>query len=255
MTRLRWLGHSTVLLETGGVRVLTDPVLGAGVGPIRRRASNGVDLDVDSVDVVLVSHLHHDHLHLPSFRLLPRHVRVVVPRGAGRLVARHGFRDVEELDAGGSIDGAVSIRAVPARHSGRRVPFGPDAPALGYVIDGEHQTYFAGDTDLFPEMGEVAAGADLALIPVGGWGPTLRGGHHLDPTRAAAALRLLRPRTAVAIHWGTLWPLGLRWLRSHRFERPAQDFIEEALRVAPDVDVPLLAPGDELELPPRAGQR
>jgi hypothetical protein len=73
----------------------------------------------------------------------------------------------------------------------------------------------------------------------------------MDPARAAEALTLLQPRTAVAIHWGTLWPLGMNRVRRHRFEEPARRFIAEASRVAPDVSVPLLDPGDRLELPPR----
>ena len=86
-------------------------------------------------------------------------------------------------------------------------------------------------------MAELAGDLDLALIPVGGWGPTLRGGH-MDPTRAAEALALLRPRIAVAIHWGTLWPFGMGRIRRDRFEEPARRFIAEAARLAPSVSVP-----------------
>jgi L-ascorbate metabolism protein UlaG (beta-lactamase superfamily) len=200
---------------------------------------------------VLISHLHHDHLDLPSMRLLRRETPVIAPTGAGPLLRSNGFDDVTELDPGGSTTvGATTIEAVPARHGGRRLPFGPSGPALGFRIRGEHEVYFAGDTNVFPEMAELAGDLDLALIPVGGWGPTLRGGH-MDPTRAAEALTLLRPRIAVAIHWGTLWPIGLSRVRRDRFEEPARRFIAEAARVAPSVSVPLLDPGDQLEIPAR----
>jgi len=248
MTRLRWLGHSTVVLETGGVRLLTDPVLRAGIGPIRRRPEF-VDHDLDAIDAVLISHLHHDHLHLASMRLLRPEIRVIVPAGAGRLLRSSGFDEVTELDTGDSTTlGDTIIRAVHARHSGRRVPFGPSAPALGFLIKGEHTTYFAGDTDIFPEMAELAPDLDLAILPVGGWAPTVGRGH-MDPVRAAKALTLLRPRTAVAIHWGTLWPIGMSRVRRARFEGPARRFIAEARRVAPLVTIPLLDPGDRFELP------
>jgi L-ascorbate metabolism protein UlaG (beta-lactamase superfamily) len=243
-----WLGHSTVVLETGGLRLLTDPVLRAGIVPIRRRPEL-VDHDLDAIDAVLISHLHHDHLDLPSMRLLPPGVRVIVPAGASRLLRSSGFADVTELGVGDSTSlGDTVIQAVHARHNGRRIPFGPSAPALGFVIEGDHSIYFAGDTDIFPEMAELAPDLDLAILPVGGWGPTLRGGH-MDPVRAAEALTLLRPRAAVAVHWGTLWPIGMSRIRRERFEGPARRFIEEASRVAPDVVIPLLDPGDRFDVP------
>lgn len=248
MTRLTWLGHSTVLLEIGGLRVLTDPVLRLWIGPIHRRV-DPVEIDLASIDVVLISHLHRDHLDLPSMKLLGGEVNVVVPDGAGDLLRSSGFDRVTELDVGGStLVGGITIEAVRAVHDGRRVPFGSGPPPLGFRIGGEHSIYFAGDTDIFPEMAELAPGLDLALLPIGGWGPTLRGGH-MDPTRAAQALTLLRPRTAVAIHWGTFWPVGICRIRRARFEEPARRFVEEARRVAPNVAIPMLDPGGQLDLP------
>ena len=101
--------------------------------------------------------------------------------------------------------GGVQVDAVEALHSGFRPPLGPTAPAIGFVIRGTRSVYFAGDTDMFPGMADLGP-IDLALIPVWGWGPTLGRGLHLDPLRAAEALRLIRPRAAVPIHWGTYWP-------------------------------------------------
>ncbi len=248
MTRLTWLGHSTVLVETGGLRLLTDPVLRARIGPVRRRLAL-IEADLAAVDAVLISHLHHDHLDLSSMRLLRSDVQVIVPSGAGRLLRANGFRNITELAVDDSTRlGDTTIQAVRAIHGGRRQPFGPAAPALGFRIDGEHVIYFAGDTDIFPEMAELAPNLDLAILPVGGWGPTLRGGH-MDAVRAASALTLLRPRAAVAIHWGTLWPIGMARVRRDRFEEPGRRFIDEARLIAPSVTVPLLLPGDRLELP------
>jgi len=201
-----------------------------------------------AIDVVLISHLHRDHLDLPSMKLLSREVTVIVPDGAGALLRSSGFDRVTELDVGGStVAGGVAIEAVKAVHDGRRVPFGSGPPPLGFRIGGEHSIYFAGDTDIFPEMAELAPGLDLALLPIGGWGPTLRGGH-MDPTRAAQALTLLQPKTAVAIHWGTFWPIGMSRVRRARFEEPARRFVEEAQRLAPNVVIPMLDPGGQLDL-------
>ena len=146
--------------------------------------------------------------------------------------------------------GDVRVRVVHAAHDGRRMPFGPAAPALGFVLEGGDTVYFAGDTDIFPGMADLASDLDLAILPIGGWGPTLRGGH-MDPTTAASSLRLLRPRTAVAVHWGTLWPMGLGRVRRHRFDDPGERFIEAAGITAPDVAIPPLMPGDPYELPRR----
>ena len=245
MTRVSWIGHATVLIETGGRRILTDPVLGAGIGPVRRRTT-GKPIDLDAIDAVLISHLHHDHLDLPSLRRVGQDVTLVVPIGAGDLMRTNGFEVVRELGQGDGTDiGGVAIEAVYALHSGRRVPTGLVAPALGFLLRSEHLIYFAGDTDLFPEMADLAAGIDLAILPVGGWGPTLRGGH-MNPVRAAAALTLLRPRAALPVHWGTLWPVGMGAVRRSRFEEPARQFQDEASRVAPDVVVSSVEPGGYL---------
>jgi L-ascorbate metabolism protein UlaG (beta-lactamase superfamily) len=247
MTRVSWIGHATVLIETGGRRILTDPVLGAGIGPVRRRTP-GLPIDLDRLDAVLISHLHHDHLDLPSLRRLGQDVPIVVATGAGDLMRSNGFEAVRELAPGdGTTVGDVTIRAVPALHSGKRMPIGPTVEALGFVIDGEHRVYFAGDTNVFPEMTDIAPDLDLAILPVGGWGPTLRGGH-MDPVRAAEALTLLRPRAALPVHWGTLWPVGMSAVRRSRFEEPARQFQDEAARVAPDVVVTIVDPGGHMVL-------
>jgi L-ascorbate metabolism protein UlaG (beta-lactamase superfamily) len=243
-----YVGHSTVLVELDGVRLLTDPLLRQRVVHLRRQSP--VDIDsLRSPDAVLISHAHRDHLDLPSLRRLDRAVTVVVPRGLSSLVERLGFERVVEVDAGESVSfTAVEVRATHAEHDERRRPAGRRAPALGYAISGARRIYFAGDTALFPAMDGLVPDLDLALLPIWGWGPTLGRGEHLDPASAAQALRLLRPRIAVPIHWGTYRPLhhGLR--REPDFLRkPAETFIREAASVAPEVEVRILKPGGRLE--------
>ena len=246
--RLTWVGHATVLLELGGRRLLTDPVLRSRVGPLIRAAAAADPAVARGLDAVLVSHLHYDHLDARSLRRIDDTTPVIGPRGSGPTLRRFGFANVTELAVGGTTDvGGVGVRAVPARHDGQRRPFGARAEAIGFVVGRDRQVYFAGDTELFDGMAELGDALDAALLPVAGWGPTLGRGH-LGPREAAVALTRLRPRRAVPIHWGTLRPFGLRFRHDRAGAEPARAFARHAAELAPSVDVRVLAPGEALEL-------
>jgi L-ascorbate metabolism protein UlaG (beta-lactamase superfamily) len=246
--RVTYVGHATVLLELGGVRLLTDPVLRPSVGLLRRRSPLPAPAVTQNLDAALVSHLHFDHLDLPSLRRLGREVRLFAPRGAGRFLRRAGFNHVTELAVGETavVDG-LEVAATPALHHGRRRPLGPVAEPIGFEVRGDRRAYFAGDTDVFPGMAELAGGLDLALLPVWGWGPTLSPGH-LGPKGAARAVELLRPRLALPIHWGTFFPAGLARRWPELLRDPAHAFAAWAAMVAPEVEVRVLYPGASLAL-------
>ncbi|MDX6660809.1 MAG: hypothetical protein QOJ55_1631 [Solirubrobacteraceae bacterium] len=246
--RLTWVGHATVLLELGGRRLLTDPVLRSRVGPLIR-AGAAPDLAVThGLDAVLVSHLHYDHLDARSLRRIDDTTPVIAPRGAAPVVRGFGFANVTELAVGETADvGGVGVRAVPAHHKGQRRPLGPRAEAIGFVVGADRPVYFAGDTELFAGMADLAGRLDTALLPVAGWGPTLGRGH-LRPREAAVALTRLRPRRAVPIHWGTLRPFGLRFRHDRAPAEPARAFARHAAELAPSVEVSVLAAGEALEL-------
>jgi L-ascorbate metabolism protein UlaG (beta-lactamase superfamily) len=154
--------------------------------------------------------------------------------------------DVTEIDAGERIEvGGVEIAATPALHEGRRWPLGKRLPTLGFVLDGTTRVYFAGDTDLFEGMRELAGSIDVALLPVAGWGAHLPAGH-LDPPRAAEAVKLLEPRIAIPIHWGTLASRALRQLGD--LGAAPREFAELAADAGPAVDVRVLQPGESLRM-------
>ena len=247
MARIEYVGHSTVVVDLDGVRLVTDPLLRNRVAHLRRAAP--VDARARrGLDAVLISHAHYDHLDLPSLEKLGKKLPVVVPRGLGGLLRKRKFESVVEVEVGETIRiGALEIRAVPAEHEGSRGPFGASADALGYIITGSKSVYFAGDTDLFDGMHELAP-VDLALLPIWGWGPGLGAGH-LDPRRAAEAVALLRPGLVVPIHWGTYFPIHLGLRGAPGFvDLPPAEFLAAVRETAPEVDVRVLEPGQSLEL-------
>jgi len=246
--RLTWVGHATVLLELGGMRLLTDPLLRTRLGHLRRHGARPRPEVTEDIDAVLVSHVHLDHLDVRSLRSVARGARVVAPQGAGRLLLRIGFAQVDEVVPGESVAvGDVTITALPAVHDARRRPLGATVPTLGYEIAGAQCVYFAGDTELFDGMRSFAGRFDVALLPVWGWGPSLGPGH-MDPLSAARAVAIVRPAVAVPIHWGTFFPVGLEALRGSALVEPPRVFARHVAELAPEVEVRVLAPGDELAL-------
>jgi L-ascorbate metabolism protein UlaG (beta-lactamase superfamily) len=246
--RLTWVGHATVLLEVGGARLLTDPLLRSHLAHLRRHGARPPAEVTEDIDAVLLSHIHLDHLDVKSLRRLGRRVRAIVPRGAGRLLRRIGFAEVDEVVPGDRLTvGDATIAALPAVHDARRRPFGAAVATLGYDIAGAQRVYFAGDTELFDGMRSLAGRFDVALLPVWGWGPSLGPGH-MDPLSAARAVALVRPAVVVPIHWGTFFPVGLEALRASALVEPPRIFARHVAELAPEVEVRVLAPGDELLL-------
>jgi len=241
---LTYVGHATVLIEMDDVRLLTDPILRNRVSGIRRQSRSVHPAWQRDLDAVLISHLHLDHLDLPSLRLLDRQVHLIAPAGTADVLHGEGFRNIEEIRIADSTHvGPVKVTATYAHHPGGRYPMGPAADSVGYLVTGSSSVYFAGDTDIFPEMADVDSDLDVALLPVWGWGPTIRG-DHMSPRTAAESLALLQPRMAVPIHWGTFAPIGMGWMQPRFLSEPPHEFKGHANNVAPDVDVRIVNPGN-----------
>ncbi len=245
---LSFLGHATMMFHLSGQHILTDPVLTDRVLYLRRRRFSARTwlTRQPPPDLILLSHLHLDHLHIPSLRQLPRDVPLVAPRGSGRWLRRVLCRPVIEMAPGEELAlGDVTIVVTHAEHGGSLPILGL---AQGYLLKGEKVIYFPGDTDVFPQMAELAqAEIDLALIPIWGWGPTLGAGH-LDPRSAAEAVALLQPRHVVPMHWGDFRPLGPIWEMLAYLHTPGPKFLYYVQQKAPNTQVHFLAPGDVLEL-------
>jgi L-ascorbate metabolism protein UlaG (beta-lactamase superfamily) len=244
-------GHATVLLEMDGVRLLTDPLLRRRIGVLIRRSPVPPPAVRRDLDAVLISHAHLDHMDVPSLRLIDRRTPVVAPRGLGVLLRRLGFVPLE-MEAGDEVvigpvsatgsGGSVRVKAVPADHAGTRYPLGAETAALGYVVSGGLSAYFAGDTGLYDGMRDLAP-LDVAVLPVGGWGPRLPS-DHLNPLSAAKALELLRPSACVPVHWGTIYPPWLPPEFNAKWGEWPHAFARYAAHLTPDVDVRVLQPGE-----------
>jgi L-ascorbate metabolism protein UlaG (beta-lactamase superfamily) len=254
--KVTFLGHATIVIDMDGVRILTDPILRSRVGPLVRMRGPVEQSRWAGVDVVLISHSHWDHLDHGSLRMLGTAMRVVVPRGMAAGLRRRGFLRVTEVEPGDEVEmDGVRIQAVHAEHRGFGPPIGGTDRSIGFIIHGSQHHYFAGDTAYFAGMADFGVDLDLALVPVWGWGPTAKPSEHLDPLGAARAVAAIRPRYAVPIHWGTLHPAGLRWMRPSTRIDPPHRFAELVRRLAPGTLVRVLPVGSTLVVPPAGRQR
>ena len=247
LTSVDFIGHSALLVELDGIRLLTDPVTRSRVGPLRRVEPVPDPHRLAGVDAVLISHLHWDHLDVPSLRDLKSHPPIFVPAGSGAWMRSAGFRDVREIALGDRVDiGGVEVEAVEALHSGFRPPIGPTAPAIGFVMRGRSRSTSPATRTC---AGDVVARRHRPRPDPGlGLGPDPGRGLHLDPLKAAEALRRVRPRAAVPIHWGTYWPHAMGRIFPERLVEPPAAFVEYASELAPDVRMLQTAVGDAVAL-------
>nr|WP_275942111.1 MBL fold metallo-hydrolase [Haliangium ochraceum] len=251
--RITWLGHSTVLIEIDGVRVLTDPVWGertsplSFIGPERWYAPPLALADMPRIDLVLISHDHYDHLDAPTMEQLGDwDTQFVVPLGVGAHLEYWGIAPerIRELDWWDRVQvGALELVCTPARHASGRHVFDRNATLwAGYALLGDaHRVFFSGDTGLFPELadiGERFGPFDVSMIEVGAYHRAWPD-WHMGPEQAVRAHGMVRARTFLPIHW------GLFNLAMHGWTEPVERTMVAAERAGARVLVP--RPGESLE--------
>lgn len=221
---ITWIGHATLLVQLGGLNILTDPVFSQRAFPVqfmgpKRHQPPGIPLaQLPHIDAVILSHDHYDHLDLASVRALYAQTggppRLLAPLGIHDWLARHvthgdrtQLRGLDWWDQ--ETVGRVRFQLLPVQHwcarglldRNRRLWGGWGLEADGLRL------FFGGDFGLSPDLdtiGERTGGFDLALLPIGAYAPRwMMHPAHVDPEGAVEARRRLRARQAVAMHWGT----------------------------------------------------
>lgn len=251
--RVTWFGHAALLIEIDGRRVLTDPVWSERASPVswlgpRRWYRPPIAIaDLPTLDAVIISHDHYDHLDYPTIvALKDRDVSFVVPLGVGAHLAYWGVPDshIIELDwwQRATVRG-LEIVSTPARHASGRMLIGNDTTLWSsYALIGpNHRAFFSGDTGLFPaleQIGQRLGPFDLTMIEVGQYHRTWPD-WHIGPEQAVAAHGLLRGRTLLPMHW------GLFTLAYHGWTEPAERVLAAAQ--AHSVSVVLPKPGQSIE--------
>jgi L-ascorbate metabolism protein UlaG (beta-lactamase superfamily) len=248
--RATWLGHSTVLIEIDGIRVLTDPVWGRRAspsslaGPKRFQPVPVALREMPPVDLVIVSHDHYDHLDYPTIHEMAKgDVPFVTSLGVGAHLEYWGVRPerIVELDWWESHEvpnTGLTVTAAPSQHfSGRGLNNRNSTLWSSLVVRSpRHTVFFSGDTGLTTEyqsIRERLGPFDLVMLEVGGLHPSW-GDMHLGPQNALEALALLGGGAFLPVHWGTFS------LAMHAWDQPAEVLLEQGPKAGAQLLMPRL---------------
>lgn len=251
--RVTWLGHSTVLLEIDGHRVLMDPVWSDRASPLswigpRRWYAPPIPLnELPPIDAVAISHDHYDHLDYATLAAMKDwNTTFLVPLGVGAHLASWGVPEarIVELDWWERAKvGSLEVVCTPSRHASGRTGIDKDATLWGgfAFLGPQHRAFYSGDTGLFPAMKDIGARLgpfDLTMIEVGQYNSAWPD-WHIGPEQAVAAHQLLQGRVLLPVHW------GLFTLAAHGWTEPIERVLAAAGSSGQAVIVP--KPGQSIE--------
>jgi N-acyl-phosphatidylethanolamine-hydrolysing phospholipase D len=248
-----WIGHATLLVQIGGLNVLTDPHWGEMTSPVsfagpRRLIRPGIRFqDLPRVDAVVISHDHWDHLDEATVLRLAREHRpkFYVPLGLGAWFRERGVDDVIEMDwwQRAQLRG-VTFVCTPAQHSSGRYLHDQNKRLWSsWVVEsGGRRVFFAGDTGYSPAFREIAklGPIDLALVPIGGYSGFKRHPNHVNPEEAVQVFEDVGGRLMVPMHWGTFD------LNREPPDEPPTRLLAEALRRGVEDRMAILSPGQTI---------
>ena len=239
---ITWIGHASFLIQGPHGNILVDPNWANWLLVVRRLRHAGLaHHHLPTIDLVLITHAHFDHLNRKSLRQIAANQPIVVPAGVGDLVHGLGFEKVYEINWWERLRfPGAAITFVPAKHWGARKVTDHHRGYGGYVIDmGGRTIYHAGDSGYFPGFREIGKKfrPEVALLPIGAYHGPKFGENHMTPEQALRAFGDLRSKFLVPMHFGTYR------LSYEPLHEPPQRLMEEATRAGRLSDVRFLIEG------------
>lgn len=244
--RLTWIGHAGFYVEFGERKVVIDPIDARWLGVVKRLREPGLRLqELPIIDMVLVTHAHHDHMHKRSLCALRTRHGTIVPRGSARLLRRWGIGNVHEMQMWEeSVFDDIKVLLTPAFHWGARFLHDTHRAYGGYVIECQGRTlYHCGDSAYFDGFRDIGqrCDIDIALMPIGAYGAPSGRDVHMNPEQAVQAFIELGAQVMIPMHYGT-FPLS-----NEPADEPLQRLRREAERLGleqrvliPEEGVPLV---------------
>ena len=239
---ITWIGHASFLIQGPHGNILVDPNWANWLLVVRRLRHAGLaHHHLPTIDLVLITHAHFDHLNRKSLRQIAANQPIVVPAGVGDLVHGLGFEKVYEINWWERLRfPGAAITFVPAKHWGARKVTDHHRGYGGYVIDmGGRTIYHAGDSGYFPGFREIGKKfrPEVALLPIGAYHGPKFGENHMTPEQALRAFGDLRSKILVPMHFGTYR------LSYEPLHEPPQRLMEEATRAGRLSEVRFLIEG------------
>ena len=205
---LTWIGHASFLISWRGLNILVDPIWSLWLKVIKRIRRPGLLLHhLPSIDLVLITHAHFDHLDRRTLRRIAASQPIVVPNGVANLVANLGFNEIHEMNAWETVNiGAIGVTLTPCHHWGARVLHDNHRGFGGYHVRlGNRSIFHCGDSAYFHGFAEIGQRlpTEIALLPIGSYDPPSRREVHMNPEQAIRAFTELNARVMIPMHYGS----------------------------------------------------
>jgi L-ascorbate metabolism protein UlaG (beta-lactamase superfamily) len=244
-TAVTWLGHAGFLIQMDGKNILVDPNWALWHGPVKRVSHPTLAARLlPYIDLVLITHAHFDHLHLPSLRAIAAGQPIVVPQGVGSIVKGCAFSKIIELDYWEKFRfGTLEVTFVPTKHWGARFIHDTYRKFGGYILNtGTQSLFHCGDSSLFDGFEEIGKRSelDLAIMPIGAYRAPSGRPVHMNPEEALDAFAMLGAKEMIPMHFGT-FPLG-----GEPIHEPAERLIKAATKLDLSSRVHVLDDGQSL---------